>query len=183
MAMWLTYQMFSKAPELNRAARRSDTTKEIEIFDLRHQLAVLQRRTPRPRMSWVDRAFDPRPRAATSSPPPRADRHAIHDPALAPTDHRPTLDHPTRPAWPTRHPGRRARPGPPPGHRAPPGATGASTASSPDSAIRSGLRPSGRSWTASASTPHPAAPDPRGPNSCQRKHTASSPAVCFTSTP
>jgi hypothetical protein len=31
---------------------RSDTAKEIEILVLRHQLAVLQRRTPRPRMSW-----------------------------------------------------------------------------------------------------------------------------------
>ncbi len=36
---------------------RSDITKEIEILVLRHQLAVLQRRTPRPRMSWIDRAL------------------------------------------------------------------------------------------------------------------------------
>src|SRR5215203_5020861 len=35
---------------------RSDTAKEIEILLLRHQLAVLQRRTPRPRISWTDRA-------------------------------------------------------------------------------------------------------------------------------
>ena len=35
---------------------RSDTAKEIEILVLRHQLAVLQRRTPRPRISWSDRA-------------------------------------------------------------------------------------------------------------------------------
>jgi hypothetical protein len=35
---------------------RSDTTKEIEILLLRHQLAVLQRRTPRPRRSRTDRA-------------------------------------------------------------------------------------------------------------------------------
>jgi hypothetical protein len=28
---------------------RSDTTKDVEILVLRHQLAVLQRRTPRPR--------------------------------------------------------------------------------------------------------------------------------------
>jgi putative transposase len=34
---------------------RSDTTKEIEILVLRHQLAMLRRRTPRPRMSWTDR--------------------------------------------------------------------------------------------------------------------------------
>src|SRR3954454_13596249 len=36
---------------------RSDTSKEIEILVLRHQLAVLERRTPRPRMSWTDRAL------------------------------------------------------------------------------------------------------------------------------
>src|SRR6185436_5179129 len=33
-----------------------DTTKEIEILVLRHQLAVLRRRTPRPRITWTDRA-------------------------------------------------------------------------------------------------------------------------------
>src|SRR4051812_40310789 len=35
---------------------RSDTANEIEILVLRHQLAVLQRRRPRPRISWTDRA-------------------------------------------------------------------------------------------------------------------------------
>jgi len=35
---------------------RADTTKEIEILVLRHQLAVLRRRTPRPRIRWTDRA-------------------------------------------------------------------------------------------------------------------------------
>ena len=36
---------------------RSDTIKDIEILVLRQELAVLQRRTPRPRMSWTDRAL------------------------------------------------------------------------------------------------------------------------------
>jgi hypothetical protein len=35
---------------------RSDTANEIEILVLRHQLAVLQRRTPRPQINWSDRA-------------------------------------------------------------------------------------------------------------------------------
>ena len=35
---------------------RADTTTEIEILVLRHQLAVLRRRTPRPRIRWTDRA-------------------------------------------------------------------------------------------------------------------------------
>ncbi|MCU1662968.1 MAG: hypothetical protein JWR58_3033 [Pseudonocardia sp.] len=36
---------------------RTDAAKDIEILVLRHQLAVLHRKTPRPRMSWGDRAF------------------------------------------------------------------------------------------------------------------------------
>jgi putative transposase len=35
----------------------SDTAKDIEILVLRHQLAVLRRRTPQPRMFWADRAL------------------------------------------------------------------------------------------------------------------------------
>ena len=57
MALWLTYQMFFKLLSWLVLRDRSDTTKEIEILVLRHQLAVLQRRTPRPRMSWADRAM------------------------------------------------------------------------------------------------------------------------------
>ena len=56
MALRLIYQMFSKLLGWIVLRTRSDTTKEIEILVLRHQLAVLQRRTPRPRMSWTDRA-------------------------------------------------------------------------------------------------------------------------------
>jgi putative transposase len=49
--------MFSKLLGWIVLRNRSDTTKEIEILVLRHQLAVLQRRTPRPPMSWTDRAL------------------------------------------------------------------------------------------------------------------------------
>jgi transposase len=57
VALRLTYQMFSKLLGWIVLRTRSDTTKDIEILVLRHQLAVLQRRTPRPRMSWTDRAL------------------------------------------------------------------------------------------------------------------------------
>src|SRR6188474_248891 len=57
MALRLIYQMFSKLLGWIVLRTRSDTSKDIEILVLRHQLAVLQRRTPRPRMSWTDRAL------------------------------------------------------------------------------------------------------------------------------
>ena len=43
--MRLIYQMFAKLLGWIVLRTRSDTTKEIEILVLRHQLAVLQRRT------------------------------------------------------------------------------------------------------------------------------------------
>src|SRR3954449_12035486 len=57
MALRLIYQMFSKLVGWIGLRTRSDTTKDIEILVLRHQLTVLQRRTPRPRMAWTDRAL------------------------------------------------------------------------------------------------------------------------------
>ena len=57
MALRLIYQMFSKLLGWIVLHTRSDTTKELEILVLRHQLAMLQQRTPRPRMSWTDRAL------------------------------------------------------------------------------------------------------------------------------
>ena len=56
MAVKLIYQMFAKLLSWMVLHARSDTANEIEILVLRHQLAVLQRRTPRPRISWTDRA-------------------------------------------------------------------------------------------------------------------------------
>jgi hypothetical protein len=69
MALRLIYQMFTKILGWIVLHTRSDSTKDIEILVLRHQLAVLQRHTPRPPMNWTGRA----PIAALTRllPPPR----------------------------------------------------------------------------------------------------------------
>ena len=36
---------------------RSDVTKDAEILTLRHEVAVLRRSNPRPKMSWLDRSL------------------------------------------------------------------------------------------------------------------------------
>ena len=56
MALQLIYQMFSKLLSWIVLHIRP-TTKDIEILVLGHQLAVLRRRTPRPRTTWTDRAL------------------------------------------------------------------------------------------------------------------------------
>ena len=57
MALMLIYRMFTKLLSWLVLCARSDTSKDVEILLLRHQLAVLQRRTPRPRLRWIDRAI------------------------------------------------------------------------------------------------------------------------------
>ena len=104
MALRLTYQMFSNLLGWIVLRTRSDTTKEIEILVLRHQLAVLQRRTPRPRMSGTDRAL----LAALTRLLPVRRRLGLlvsgHHLALAPPTDHPPLDHPARPARSTGNP-------------------------------------------------------------------------------
>jgi putative transposase len=56
MTLKLIYQLVAKLLSWMVLRARSDAANEIEILVLRHQLAVLQRRTPRPRFSWTDRS-------------------------------------------------------------------------------------------------------------------------------
>jgi len=176
--------MFSKFLGWIVLRARSETAKDIEILVLRHQLAVLQRRTPRPRMTWPDRALI----AALARLLPVRRRHGlIVTPSTILRWHRQLV---TR-RW-TSRPVRPGRPAIPAGVRAlvlrlaaenPAGATGVSTARSPALATRSVPPPSGRSSTEPGSTPHRGEPGPPGPYSCARKLTRSWPATCSTSTP
>jgi len=84
---------------------RSDPAKEIEILVLRHQLAVLQRRTPRPRLRWTDRAVIA---ALTRLLPPRHRLGLLITPATILRRHRQLVAN----RWTTQHvpPGRPAIP-------------------------------------------------------------------------
>ena len=120
VALMLIYRMFTKLLSWMALCARSDTAKEIEILVPRHQLAVLQRRTPRPRMSWTDRALIA---ALTRLLPVRRRLGLLVTPATILRWHRQLIarrwtTQPT-PTRSTRHPRRTPPPGPPPGHREP----------------------------------------------------------------
>src|SRR6476660_7629025 len=48
--------MFARVLSWLALLARSDAAKDVEILVLRHEVAVLRRNNPRPRMSWLDRA-------------------------------------------------------------------------------------------------------------------------------
>src|SRR5829696_4780222 len=99
---------------------RCNTSKEIEILVLRHQLAVLRRGTRRPRLRRADRALIA---ALTRLLPTPRRLGLLVTPATilrwAPRTRHPPLDDPTHPTRSTHHLRRPARPGHPPGHREP----------------------------------------------------------------
>ena len=57
MAFRLAYLMLARVLNWVVLLARTDAAKDVEILVLRHEVAVLRRHNPRPRLSWVDRAL------------------------------------------------------------------------------------------------------------------------------
>ena len=57
MALRLAYLMLARVLSWLALLAHTDATKDVEILVLRHEVAVLRRHNPRPRLSWVDRAL------------------------------------------------------------------------------------------------------------------------------
>ena len=57
MALRLAYLMLARVLCWLALLARTDAAKDVEILVLRHEVAVLRRHNPRPRLSWVDRAL------------------------------------------------------------------------------------------------------------------------------
>ena len=56
MSLRLLYLIFWQVLGLVLLMGRSSATKDVELLVLRHEVAVLRRTNPRPRMDWADRA-------------------------------------------------------------------------------------------------------------------------------
>ena len=56
MSVRLVYRLFVQVLSWLALFARSSASKDAEILALRHEVAVLRRNNPRPRLSWPDRA-------------------------------------------------------------------------------------------------------------------------------
>ena len=57
MALRLAYLLLVRVLSWLALLARSNTAKDVEILVLRHEVAVLRRTNPKPRLDWADRAL------------------------------------------------------------------------------------------------------------------------------
>ena len=57
MSLRLLYLIFLRLLNLLWLLARSPASKDVELLVLRHEVAVLRRANPRPRLDWADRAL------------------------------------------------------------------------------------------------------------------------------
>ena len=57
MALRLLYLIFSRLLDTLTPRGRASASKNIELLVLRHEVAVLRRTNPKPRLDWADRAL------------------------------------------------------------------------------------------------------------------------------
>src|SRR5919112_3625023 len=77
VSLRLLYLIFQHTLRLLLLMSRASSIKDVELLVLRHEVAVLRRTNPRPRLDWADRAviaalirrLPPRLRAPTASSP------------------------------------------------------------------------------------------------------------------
>src|SRR6185312_4590131 len=108
VSLRLLYLIFQHMLGLLMLLGRTSAIKDVELLVLRHEVAVLRRTSPRPRLEWADRAVF----AALVQRLPHALRrhspgHPGHDPALASPPRPPKMDLPEPARTPTDR--RRAR--------------------------------------------------------------------------
>ena len=121
MALRLAYLILVRVLSWLALLARSDTAKDAEILTLRHEVAVLRRTNPRPKMSWLDRAvLSALARLLPAPVAPDAAGLAPNPVALARRSRRPTLDLPASTTGPTTHHSADPSPGAADGPREPP---------------------------------------------------------------
>ena len=59
MSLRLLYMIFRQVLGLVLLLGRTSAAKDVELLVLRHEVAVLRRTQPRPRLDWADRAVSP----------------------------------------------------------------------------------------------------------------------------